>query len=87
VVKTVATNDIANGLASSVLRNIDIRVNVLGLGLSAGLLTSTLGNTLSAAAPALDLVVNQVTALAGVHLGQADVRVDGVRCGTPVLVI
>ncbi|MDJ0278509.1 pilus assembly protein TadG-related protein [Sphingomonas sp. 2R-10] len=86
VVKSVVTNDIAAALASSVLRNIDIRANVLGLGLSAGLLTSTLGNTLSAAAPALDLIVNQVTALAGVHLGQADVRVDGVRCGTPVLV-
>ncbi|MFD1036426.1 pilus assembly protein TadG-related protein [Sphingomonas hankookensis] len=86
-VKTVSTNDIAAGLASSVLRSIDIRANVLGIGLSAGLLTSTLGNTLSAAAPALDLVVNQVTALAGVHLGQADVRVDGVRCGTPILVI
>lgn len=49
-------------------------------------MTSTLGNTLSAVAPALDLVVGQVTALAGVHVGQADVRIDGVRCGTPVLV-
>lgn len=86
VVKTVSTNDIAAGVASSLLRTIDIRANVLGLGLSTGLLTSTLGNTLSIAAPALDLVVEQVTALAGVHVGQADVRVDGVRCGTPVLV-
>lgn len=86
VVKTVSTNDIAAGVASSLLRTIDIRANVLGLGLSTGLLTSTLGNTLSIAAPALDLVVGQVTALAGVHVGQADVRVDGVRCGTPVLV-
>ncbi|WP_288413127.1 pilus assembly protein TadG-related protein [uncultured Sphingomonas sp.] len=86
VVKTVSTNDIAAGVASSLLRTTDIRANVLGLGLSTGLLTSTLGNTLSIAAPALDLVVGQVTALAGVHVGQADVRVDGVRCGTPVLV-
>ena len=86
VVKSVSTNDIAAGVASSLLRTIDIRANVLGLGLSTGVLTSTLGNTLSVAAPALDLVVGQVTALAGVHVGQADVRVDGVRCGTPVLV-
>ena len=86
VVKSVSTNDIAAGVASSLLRTIDIRANVLGLGVSAGLLTSTLGNTLSAVAPALDLVVGQVTALAGVHVGQADVRIDGVRCGTPVLV-
>ncbi|MGW8190409.1 pilus assembly protein TadG-related protein [Sphingomonas hankookensis] len=86
VVKSVSTNDIAAGVASSLLRTIDIRANVLGLGVSAGLLTSTLGNTLSAVAPALDLVVGQVTALAGVHVGQADVQIDGVRCGTPVLV-
>jgi len=86
VVKSVSTNDIAAGVASSLLRNVDIRANVLGLGLSSGLLTSTLGNTLSAVAPALDLVVGQVGALAGLHVGQADVRVDGVRCGTPILV-
>lgn len=86
VVKSVATNDIAAGIASSLLRNVDIRANVLGIGLSGGLLTTTLGNTLTVAAPALDLVVGQVGALAGVHLGQADVRVDGVRCGAPMLV-
>lgn len=86
VTRSVSTNDIAAGVASSLLRNVDIRANVLGIGLSTGLLTSTLGHTLSAVAPALDLVVGQVTALAGIHAGQADVRVDGVRCGTPVLV-
>lgn len=86
VVKSVATNDIAAGIASSLLRNVDIRANVLGIGVSGGLLTTTLGNTLTLAAPALDQVVGQVSALAGVHLGEADVRVDGVRCGTPMLV-
>ena len=86
VTKSVSTNDIAAGVASSLLRNVDLRANVLGMGVSTGLLTNTLGYTLSAAAPALDLVVGQVTALAGVHVGQADVRMDGVRCGTPVLV-
>lgn len=86
VTKSVSTNDIAAGVASSLLRNVDIRANVLGIGVSGGLLTNMLGNTLSAVAPALDLVVGQATALAGVHVGQADVRIDGVRCGTPVLV-
>jgi uncharacterized membrane protein len=37
-------------------------------------------------APALDGVVDQVTQLLGVHVGQADLRVDGVRCGKPTLV-
>ncbi len=86
VVKSVATNDIANGIATSLLRNVDLRANVLGIGLSAGVLTTTLGNTLTLAAPALDAVVGQVGALAGIHPGQADVRIDGVRCGTPMLV-
>jgi uncharacterized membrane protein len=86
VVKSVATNDIARGVASGLLRSVDIRAQVLGLGLSAGLLTSTVGNVLSAAAPALDLVVSQVTALVGVRVGEADVRIDGVRCGMPMLV-
>jgi uncharacterized membrane protein len=44
------------------------------------------GTTLSLAAPALDAVIGQVTALAGVRVGEADVWVNGVRCGTPVLV-
>ena len=86
VVKSVSTNDVATGVASSLLRNVDLRANVVGIGVSAGLLTTTLGNTLAAAAPALDAVVGQVGALAGVHVGEADVRVDGVRCGTPILV-
>jgi uncharacterized membrane protein len=86
VVKSVATDDIARGVASSLLRTVDVRAQIVGLGLSAGLLTSTVGHMLSAAAPALDLVVSQVTALVGVRVGEADVRVDGVRCGTPILV-
>lgn len=85
-VKTVSTNDIATGVASSLLRNVDLRANIVGIGVSGGLLTTTLGNTLAAAAPALDAVVGQVSALAGVRVGEADVRVDGVRCGTPILV-
>lgn len=85
-VKSVSTNDVAAGIATSLLRNVDIRANILGIGVSAGLLTTTLGNTLTIAAPALDAVIGQIGALAGVRLGEADVRVDGVRCGTPVLV-
>ena len=84
--KTVSTNDITAGVAASLLRRVDLDANVLGLGVSAGLVTSLVGNVLSLAAPALDAVVDQVTALAGVRVGQADVWVNGVRCGTPVLV-
>ncbi|KQM98846.1 hypothetical protein ASE78_06420 [Sphingomonas sp. Leaf25] len=85
-VKTVATNDVARGVASSLIRNVDLDARVLGLGLSVGPLVSSVGNVLALAAPALDMVVDQVTGLAGVRIGEADVRVNGVRCGTPMLV-
>lgn len=85
-VRSVQTNDIVGGIAASLLRTADIRVSVLGLGLSAGLLTATLGTTLSLAAPALDTLLDATLSLAGLRLGEADVRVNGVRCGVPVLV-
>ena len=37
-------------------------------------------------APALDSLIDLVTDTIGVHYGQADVRVTGMRCGTPALV-
>lgn len=85
-VKSVHTTDIVGGIAESLLRTADIRVSVLGLGLSTGLLTATLANTLTLAAPALDTVLDATLSLAGLRLGQADVKVDGLRCGVPVLV-
>jgi uncharacterized membrane protein len=31
-------------------------------------------------------VLDQVTSLLGVHVGEADLQIDGVRCGKPSLV-
>ena len=85
-VKQVSTNDLLQGVASSLISGIDLKVNVLGLGLGVGTLTALVGQVLSLAAAPLDGVLGQVTSLLGVHVGQADVWVNGVRCGTPVLV-
>lgn len=85
-VLTVSTDDLVQGVAASLVRQVDLRANVIGLGLGAGAATATLGGVLSLAAPALDSVLDAVTGLAGVRVGQADVWVNGVRCGTPVLV-
>ncbi|WP_294303170.1 pilus assembly protein TadG-related protein [uncultured Sphingomonas sp.] len=84
--KSVHTNNIVGGVAASLVRSVDLRVSVLGLGLSAGVLTSTLGNTLSVAAPALDALLDTTLSLAGLQLGEADVKVDALRCGVPLLV-
>ncbi|MBW8840763.1 MAG: hypothetical protein JF608_02950 [Sphingomonadales bacterium] len=85
-VKQVSTNDLLQGVAASLISRIDLNVNVLGLGLGLGALTALVGQVLNLAAAPLDGVFSQVTSLLGVHVGQADVWVNGVRCGTPVLV-
>jgi uncharacterized membrane protein len=85
-VKHVSTNDLLQGVVSSLISRIDLNVNVLGLGLGVGALTALVGQVLNQAAAPLDGVYSQVTSLLGVQVGQADVWVNGVRCGTPVLV-
>lgn len=85
-VRSVSTNDVASGVAESLLQHVDLRANVLGIGLSASAITSAVASTLAVAAPAIDTVIDQVTSLAGVHVGQADAWVNGVRCGTPTIV-
>ncbi|HEX7851569.1 MAG TPA: TadG family pilus assembly protein [Sphingomonas sp.] len=85
-VKHVSTNDLVQGVVSSLISRIDLNVNVLGLGLGVGALTALVGQVLGQAAAPLDGVYSQVTSLLGVQVGQADVWVNGVRCGTPVLV-
>jgi len=85
-VKHVTTNDLVQGVVSSLISRIDLNVSVLGLGLGVGPLTALVGQVLNQAAAPLDGVYSQVTSLLGVQVGQADVWVNGVRCGTPVLV-
>lgn len=85
-VKSVSTGDLAQGVASSLLSHTDLRASIVGFGINASLLTAAVGGVLGQAAGPLDSVVDQVTALAGVRVGQADVWINGVRCGTPILV-
>ncbi len=87
-IKTVATNNIAQSTASSLLGNLNVTVTVagLGLGIGQGPVTSALASTLSTVTPTLDTLVNGLTAIVGVNLGTADVRMNGLRCGQPALV-
>jgi len=88
VTKTVRTNDIAQATTASLLGNLSLNVSVLGLGLGLGQagVTSALGQILGAAAAPLDSVLNTVLELVGVGLGEADVRVSGLRCKDSALV-
>lgn len=88
-IKTVSTNDIAQGVVASLVERVSINVSGiggLGVPLIGAPLATTIGNALRPAAAPLDQIVDQVTALVDVRIGQADVRVNGVHCGSPVLV-
>lgn len=85
-IKTVATDDIAKATVSSLLSNLDLDVDILGIGLGLGPITSALSGTLGALAAPLDGVLNTLTGLLGVRLGEADVRMNGLRCRDAALV-
>lgn len=86
-VRQVSTQAIVGSLTKSLFSSLQLDVNVIGLGI--GLpsnLTGLLGQTIGAAAPALDAVLANLLSTLGLALGQADVRVHGANCGRAVLV-
>lgn len=85
-VKTVSSSGLVAGAAKSLSDRMDLRVNVLGLGLNLNALRTVVGDTVALAAPVLDTVLADVTGLLGVHVGQADARVNALRCGKAKLV-
>jgi uncharacterized membrane protein len=87
-VKTVKTDDLVQGVFSSLLGKLSLSVKLLGLGigLGQGPVTSAIDSSLSTVAAPLDGVVNSLTSLLGVGLGEADVQVNGVRCNAVALV-
>ncbi|MCA8885840.1 MAG: hypothetical protein KDA35_04395, partial [Hyphomonadaceae bacterium] len=85
-VKTVSTRDAARATVSTLLGQTNLTVRAAGLGLNTTALTSAVGGVLSSAAGPLDSLINGLSDLLGVRLGEADVRVNGVRCGGAALV-
>ncbi len=87
-VKTVSTTDLAQATVSTLLGNLSLTANIPGLGLGVGqsALTTAVAALLTPLAPPLDDVLNSLTGLVGVRLGQADVRMNGLRCRDAALV-
>ena len=85
-VKTVSSTGLVAGAAKSLSDRMELHVNVLGLGLNLNALTTVVGKTAALAAPVLDDVLADLTGLLGVHVGQADARVNALRCGKARLV-
>lgn len=88
VLKTVYTNDVAQASVASLVGNLNLQVSVgaLGLGVTKSAVTNALSQSLSGAAVSADSLVNALTGLLGIHIGEADVRVNGVRCHRAALV-
>lgn len=88
-VKTVSTTDAVTALTASLVKDLKVEVKVLGLLkliISDTAASKVIGGLLSTAAPALDGVLNSLTSMLGVRLGEADVRVNGLRCREAALV-
>ncbi len=85
-VKTVSSTGLVAGAAKSLSDRMELDVNVLGLVLNLKALTAVVGETVALAAPVLDTVLSDITGLLGVHAGQADTRINALRCGKARLV-
>lgn len=80
------TTNIVDSIATSLLSSLSLTVSALGLTPpSPALVKNTVLTVLSPVATALDGVLADVFGALGVHLGQADVRVNGVRCRSGAL--
>lgn len=84
--KAISTTDGVSNLLGTLLASTQIDVNLLGLGLGIGLPgEGQIAARLLQVAPALEKSLFELLAFAGLSIGTAHVRVDGYRCGKPVL--
>ena len=86
-VKTVSTLNITETLIESLLGDLVLEVKILGLELSSPTkIQNALVELLRPLSSTLDTIVYNLLAVLGVGVGQADIRVTGLRCGHGVLV-
>ncbi|SFV38513.1 Uncharacterized membrane protein [Devosia crocina] len=85
--KTAKTTGLVTALLLSLFNTLDVRVTtLLGLGLTVSEVISLLDADLTPLAAPLDTALDALLAALGLGVGEADVRVYGVRCSNPVLV-
>lgn len=88
--KTAVTHSYTQSLVTSLVGNLDIRVDVLFipdlLGLLTGQLKALVRTLITPVTPVLDKIVYTTLTTLGIRLGEADVTVHGVRCKSAVVV-
>ncbi|MDE1158519.1 MAG: TadG family pilus assembly protein [Neorhizobium sp.] len=85
-IKTISTENALSSLSSTLLGNLDLRIDLLGLGFSLQPVTAALGATLGAALTPIDSLLYNLLLVLGVRIGEADIQVGGATCRNPVLV-
>jgi uncharacterized membrane protein len=81
VVKTTDTRSLLESLATTAIGNINLQASIAGLGIGVpSQLTSAVASQLGSVARPLDEVIYNVITALGLHVGEADVQVEGVRC-------
>jgi uncharacterized membrane protein len=86
-IKTVSTRDTLTSTTKTLLENLDVDIQILFLTLGTPkVITAALASTLGTVTPAIDELLYNLLLVAGVRIGEADIRVTGVRCQRPALV-
>ncbi|MCY1238439.1 hypothetical protein D9M72_511770 [compost metagenome] len=86
-IKSVSTKDILTSTTQTLLNNLDVNIQVLFLTLgSPTIVQQALAQTLGSVTKPVDDLLYNLLLLVGVRVGEADVRVTGVKCQPPVLV-
>lgn len=86
-VKTVSTRDTLTSAVTTLLQNLDLDIQVLFLTLGTPkAVTSALASTLATVTTPIDELLYNLLLVVGVRVGEADIRVTGVRCQRPALV-
>ena len=84
--QTISQTVPVNGLATSLVQQANLAVVLAGLRVPVSPLLQPVTSALQLVSPALDTLLMTVTGTLGVGIGQADLRVTGMRCGAAVLV-
>jgi uncharacterized membrane protein len=85
-IKRAETANFTETLVTSLVQNLNLKVQVGGVGIGLPAAVKTLvANALGKAAAPLDQIVHSLLNTLGIHLGEADVRLHGIRCGAAVL--
>lgn len=86
--KSVSTRDTLTSAIKTLLGDLDVDINIklLNLSLNTSLITQALAASLTTVTPAIDELLYNLLLVVGVRVGEADIRVTGVRCQRPALV-